>query len=152
MKKLFLATFILVALAFTASAQTEKGTKLFGGNAGFMSHDGNTQWNLSPEVGTFVKDNFAIGAFLDIMDFGDGSMTNLGAYVKPYFGKAENGKMFAKAMLGSMDSDFSYGAGLGYAAFLNKSVALEFGANYDKIGDMKGMFGLGIGFQIHFKK
>lgn len=152
MKKLFLATFFLTAFAFTASAQTEKGTKLLGGSAGFMSSDGNTQWNLSPRVGTFVKDDFAIGAFLDIMDRGMGSVTNLGAFVKPYFGKADNGKMFAKASVGSMDSEFSYGAGAGYAAFLNKSVALEFSANYDKIGEMKGMFGLGIGFQIHFKK
>ena len=60
--------------------------------------------------------------------------------------------MFAKASLGSMDSQFTYGAGLGYASFLNKSVALELGANYQKMGDFPGSFGLGVGFQIHFKK
>jgi hypothetical protein len=152
MKKFLLSTFVFAVMAFAASAQTQKGTMLLGGGAGFSSSDGTTTWNISPSLGTFVKDNFAMGAFLGISDNGGGSVTNLGAYLKPYFGKQENGKMFAKAMLGSMDSEFTWGGSLGYAAFLNKSVALEFGANYDKMGDMPGVFGLGVGFQIHFKK
>ncbi len=152
MKKFLLSTFVLAVMAFAASAQTQKGTMLLGGSAGFNSTDGNTTWNISPSLGTFVKDNLAIGALLSISDYGDGSVTNVGAYLKPYFGKKENGKLFAKAMLGSMDSEFTWGGSLGYAAFLNKSVAMEFGANYDKMGDFPGTVGLGVGFQIHFKK
>ena len=152
MKKVLFTSMMVFAIACSASAQTAKGTWLLGGGANFKSTDGTTVWSLTPELGMFVKDNLAIGGTVGLSGSDGETMTNIGAFVKPYFGKSENGKMFAKASLGSMDSQFTYGAGLGYASFLNKSVALELGANYHKMGDLPGSFGLGVGFQIHFKK
>jgi hypothetical protein len=157
MKKLVFAAFLIVAMISGANAQTEKGTKLLGGGASFASQDGVTWWSINPSYGSFIKDNLAIGAEAMLGGYDGESNWMLGAYAKPYFGGTENGKFFGKAMLGfgdtqSVDAEFSWGASLGYAAFLNKSVALEFGANYSKIGDFKGVFGLGLGFQIHFKK
>lgn len=156
MKKLIFTTLAFVAIAFTASAQTSKGTTLLGGGASFQSQDGTSSWQISPSIGSFVKDNLAIGAAASLGGYDGDTSWQLGAFVKPYFGKADNGKMFLNANLGFGDqtgsTEFAYGAGLGYASFLNKSIALEFSGNYNKVGDMKGMFGLGIGFQIHFKK
>jgi hypothetical protein len=51
-----------------------------------------------------------------------------------------------------VDTEVGFGIGAGYALFINRSVALEFGANYTKAGDSDGIFGIGIGFQIHYKK
>lgn len=157
MKKLLLAAFFFAAMSFSANAQTEKGTKLLGGSAGFTSQDGSTIWSINPSYGSFIKDNLAIGAEAMLAGYDGESVWMLGAYAKPYFGGSDNGKFFGKAMLGlgdaeSMETELSWSAGLGYAAFLNKSIALEIGANYNKTGDFKGMFGLGVGFQIHFKK
>lgn len=50
-----------------------------------------------------------------------------------------------------VDSDFGFGAEAGYALFLNKSVALEFGVNYNRMNDFD-VIGVGVGFQIHFRK
>ena len=67
------------------------------------------------------------------------------------------GKFFVEPNVGAVgasevDTELTYGGRLGYALFLNKSIGLEFGAGYQKTGDLPGTMGLNVGFQIHFKK
>lgn len=67
MKKLILSIAVLSGLAFTTQAQTEKGNIILGGNVGFNSSkaEGTSKsdvgFNMVPNVGYFLNDNFAIG-------------------------------------------------------------------------------------------
>ena len=162
MKKLVLIAFVCTAMAFTASAQTEKGTWLLGGTAGFTSQGDLSYWNVSPDLGYFIKDKWALGgrASIDGYDNGVDNTTSwtFKAFVRPYFGESEMGKFFVDARVGfdnmgsTADTELTYGGGVGYAMFLNRSIALEFGAGYDKTGDFDGKIAASVGFQIHFKK
>jgi hypothetical protein len=159
MKKVLLAVVILVGLSTVANAQTNKGTWLLGGSAGFANQGSESAWNINPSIGNFIKDNLAIGGEIALAGSSqyDGTATTISAYVKPYFGGSDTNKWFAKAGLGMFKSQymtenkFAYGVGFGNATFLNKSVALEVSANYKKIADIQdGVFDFNVGFQIHF--
>lgn len=156
MKKILLV--MLMIAGFTAArSQTEKGTYLLGGNALFQSTKGGSNFTMSPNIGYFIAKDVAVGARASLY-VGDGYNSWLiGPFGRYYFADQGNGNFFGQASVnvgGAKDTDteFGYGVGAGYALFLNKSVALEFAANYDKIGDNKGLFGIGVGFQIHLKK
>ncbi|MFC6098599.1 outer membrane beta-barrel protein [Olivibacter domesticus] len=67
MRKLFLTLTAAVALTFAANAQTEKGKLFLGGSVGYNYNKVNgteqsTQgFNITPSIGYFISDNFAIG-------------------------------------------------------------------------------------------
>ena len=67
MKKLILSLTVVVALALSANAQTEKGKWILGGAAAYESGksgaDAKASQSLSiiPNIGYFVSDNFALG-------------------------------------------------------------------------------------------
>lgn len=67
MKKLFLTLTTAVALTFAAKAQTEQGKLFLGGSVGYNYNkingtDRSSQgFNITPNIGYFVSDNFAIG-------------------------------------------------------------------------------------------
>jgi hypothetical protein len=67
MKKVILSLVAVVALAFGANAQTDKGSMFIGGTLGFSSEkvegadESATAFEIAPRFGYFVADNFAIG-------------------------------------------------------------------------------------------
>ncbi len=64
MKKIILSIAAVVAFAFSAEAQTRKGTILLGAGSDLT----NTAWtdlSISPKVGFFVQDGIAIGALVN---------------------------------------------------------------------------------------
>ena len=68
MKKVILSLVAVVALAFGANAQTDKGSMFIGGSLGFSSDkeaapnaESLTTFNIAPRFGYFVADNIAIG-------------------------------------------------------------------------------------------
>ncbi len=161
MKKLFaLACFFLIFALQNLSAQTEKTTWLLGGAAYFESRDNENLININPNVGYFFANNFAGGVNAGFASFSGNSFYQFGPFGRYYIGKSERGKFFAQASYSfnkftgnnSPQSASGYGAKLGYAAFLNKSIGLEIAGAYNKIEGNKGFFGINVGFQIHFRK
>ncbi len=139
------------------SAQTEKGTYLLGGGASFQTSDGNSAFTLSPNVGYFFINNFAAGLRLSVYATDGYHAYTVGPFARYYFGTSTSGKFFGQAGINvggakNTDSEVGVGVGVGYALFLNKSIALETAAYYDKTGHSKGLFTLGVGFQIHLRK
>ncbi|WP_028295383.1 outer membrane beta-barrel protein [Olivibacter sitiensis] len=67
MKKLLLTAVAALAISFGAKAQTEQGKIILGGSVGYSydhlnGSDANTQsFNVTPNIGYFISDNFAIG-------------------------------------------------------------------------------------------
>ncbi len=156
----------VIASVFTLSAvnaQTSKGTLLLGGQASFNANTtsgGGSYFIASPQIGGFVADNVAVGAAADLATGGGSTAYSIMPFVRPYFGGSDAGKFFAQAKAGlagtsgegGSDTNFGYGAGVGYAIFLNQSTALELGVNYASFGSGTGVISVGVGFQIHFKK
>jgi hypothetical protein len=153
------STLLIISLVIGTTqlcAQTERGTLMLGGNASLQATDDVSVFIFNPNVGVFVANNFAVGLQASIVSSEGSSAWALGPYGRYYFGKNEKGKLFGQGTIslsGSDGSDPSFGGGLtgGYAFFLNKSIALEVAASYFRIDD-SGLFVLGAGFQIHFKK
>ena len=157
MKKTFLALIFVAAGMMSANAQTEKGTILLGGNISFQTSDGTSVFSATPNIGFFIGNNVAIGMQLNLLTGEGFTAWALGPFVRGYFAGSDKGKFFAQGGINiggatGVDTEVGFGIGAGYALFLNQSVALEFGANYTKAGDSDGIFGIGIGFQIHYKK
>ncbi|QNL48911.1 outer membrane beta-barrel protein [Olivibacter sp. SDN3] len=67
MRRLFLTLTTAFALAFSANAQTEQGKLFLGGSVGYNynkvngSDHSSQGFNITPNIGYFVSDNFAIG-------------------------------------------------------------------------------------------
>lgn len=157
MKKAIFITALLVAGFTSANAQTEKGTLLLGGNLSFQTAEGSSVFIATPSVGVFAWNNVAIGAQFTLFTSDGTSAWAFGPFVKGYFAGSEKGKLFGQFGLNvgggeNADTEVGFGLGAGYAIFLNRSIAIDIGASYNKAGDADGIFGLGAGFQIHFKK
>lgn len=161
MKKLLTLTAVIV-LAIAANAQTEKSNWLLGGGIGFSSTSvsgggSSSIFSLSPNAGYFFTDNFAGGAMLEVISGGGNTVWSAAPFVRGYFGKSTSGKPFAQVGVGfggasgGGSTSTSFLGKAGYAFFLNKSVALELAANYTSQSGAS-VFGIGAGFQIHFKK
>jgi hypothetical protein len=155
MKKIFCIVVALAALSFSALAQTEKKTLMLGGSIAFQSSEGSSVFIANPNIGYFLGDNVAVGAELNLITSEGTTFWGVGPYLRGYFGKSTNGKFFLQAGFsfagGEGDSNTAFSGKAGYALFLNKSIALEMAAN---ILTQEGatLFGLGAGFQIHFKR
>ena len=159
MKKLILLFSIsTIFICTNTKAQTEKGTFLLGGGAAFQTSDHNSSFTMNPNVGVFFMNNVAAGAQLIlVLAENDYHAVAFGPFLRGYFLGSDRGKLFAQGGFnvgGSSNSDASIGfsIGAGYAFFMNKSTALEFSAFYNKLGDDDGIFSIGVGFQIHYKK
>lgn len=157
MKKILFVTAFIIAGIVSANAQTEKGTLLLGGDVSFQTSDGNSVFIAKPAIGYFVARNLAIGGQFNLLA-GDGYTSwALGPFVRGYFAGNEKGKFYGQLGLNvggasGTDTEIGFGIGAGYAIFLNQSIAINLGLAYDKTGDSEGIFGIGAGFQIHFKK
>ncbi len=156
MKHLGLTLLFSLAFIAAASSQTDKGTVLLGGSMAYTTTDGNGSFIATPNVGYFVIDNaVVIGKLTTIIQEGSTSWA-FGPTVRLYFLESNFGSMFGQLGInvgGGTDSKTQVGweIGGGYAVFLNESIALEGIVNYTRTGE-KGVFALGIGFQIHYAR
>ena len=171
MKKIFIATaLLLTVISFTASAQTDKGDWLVGGQLAFNTTSGNSSFTLAPSAGYFFGKNFAAGSELTLSfsKLGDSKTTavGIGPFARYYFElKDPKFKPLVHASFGfvSITDKFlnqkttntatSLFIGAGGAYFINDNVALEgvMGYNNTKVENEKaeGGFLFRIGFQIH---
>ncbi len=169
---LFVFSFLL--LSQLAISQTSKKSWLVGGSATFSStKEGditNTVIDVSPRVGYFIANNFAVGMNVTInatSDDGNKTSTNsFGPYVRYYFASlGKNAKLFgnAQGIFGTENEGLGsskltgYGIAAGPAFFLNSHVALEFAVSYTStkagVESVKdNTVALNAGFQIHFGK
>lgn len=155
MKKTF-ALLAFVVITVVSQAQTEKGTWLLGGNISFTQQEDQSYFNLSPDLGYFIAPNVAVGIDASL-NTGEGYTSwAIGPFGRYYFTQNTQGKPFAglSFLVGgftSADTYTGFGAEAGYALFLNRSVALEFGLQYQRMEELD-IIQAGVGLQIHFKK
>ena len=172
MKKVILSLAIIVIAVVSANAQTEKGTWLVGGSAGFHSvkdgsSDAVTSVTIAPSAGYFVGKDVAVGAAIQFATVNKNYTTFAFApFVRYYFAPlGDHAKLFVNGTFGlgtvkgyqSSSVGFStFEFSAGPAFFINKSVALEvalaYGQNKFKGSDATKDLGLKVGFQIHLGK
>jgi len=174
MKKLLFVACLLQIVQF-ANAQEgpiAKGTVMANGGLAFFAGDGTTQFSLTPTIGFFVADNFAIGGAVGVSVNKIGEVKNnsfgLGPFARYYIGKTatkpfvvgEVNFLSNKAKSASGDEVKSNGTsflfGLGFAAFVNETVAIEglSGYNYTDYNTAEGTggFALRFGFGLYFNR
>ncbi|HPH99141.1 MAG TPA: outer membrane beta-barrel protein [Chitinophagaceae bacterium] len=149
MKKLFLIAGITLGLS--ASAQTEKGSWMVGGNIGGLNLGfGKSITNFSIAVNPiglyFITDNLGIGgrALLGV-DNTSGGGTSVSTFkfgiaptLRYYFTEMGKGKIFGEAAVdlegsstsGTSTTTTGFSIGAGYNYFFNPHVALEAGLRY----------------------
>jgi hypothetical protein len=177
MKKLIFAA-ILMTSAFVASAQTQKGQWLVGGNASFKSEkfgDGDANkailFQFNPNAGYFFMNNLAGGVRFNygstkIKSESDAT-TNLlvGPFVRYYvIPHADKVNVFVDGSYGwgstgghDKANVNGYAFSAGPALFLSPTVALELALsyssyNYKGTAPWDNTFGVNVGFQIHLGK
>ena len=162
--KNFIIICLLTVFAFVkyGNAQTEKGTFLLGGNVSYQLVDKQYFLNISPNIGYFVAKNISIGLFSSLEKQNLLSDLLIGPNVRVYFLTSELGSFFAggtylynyiHAPALPFEGSFNgFNTSLGYAMFLNRSIAVELSANYEKLEERSSNLYFGIGFQVHFKK
>ena len=171
MKKNLLGLLAFTMIGLAASAQTEQGNYLVGGNFAINTAKNDTRVTLTPTVGYFFINNFAGGANVDLTYSKAGSnkstIFGIGPFARYYLGTL-NIRPFAHANLnftsnrsknsaGSTTLNGSnYFLGAGLAAFINRNVAVEGLAGYSRTNyshlSGSGGFNLRIGFQIYLSK
>lgn len=171
MKKILLAG-MLMATTF-AQAQTEKNSVLIGGGFALQTGSGNSQFSINPTVGVFAADNFLLGGTLSFNNQKLGSVKSsefgIGPFARYYFGNTstkpfvvgEFDFLSSKTKQSSTASEIKTNGtrfliGLGFAAFVNETVAVEgvSGYSYNKFKnvDGNGGFTLRLGFGIYFNR
>jgi hypothetical protein len=147
-------------------AQTEQGSIMIGGTAGFMSSkvgdaDAIIAVDVAPMIGFFVIDKLAVGGNLEFAYLKDG-FTSFGIQpmVRYYFIGTGNVRPFGQGQfewstfklegLDQSQNGLGFGAGIGADFFLNSNVAIEALFGYDSFKfkdaeDPTGTFGIQIG-------
>lgn len=152
-----IAFVVLMAWTVTSHAQTDQGTALLGGGLLFQTSDGNSVFTASPNVGIFVLNDVAVSASFSLFAAKNTTSWALGPNIRLYLFGSDTGKFITQVGVNvggarNSDTDFGFDVGAGYAVFLNESIALELLAKYTKTGDIKGIFSMGLGFQIHYDR
>jgi hypothetical protein len=180
MKKLsiFLAVCFFTALSFYSTAQTQQGNVFVGGNIAnlqlILSAPNTFSINVTPTVGWFTRDNFALGAygnFSAVVEKGGGTGYTYGGggltrfYSGSGTGLVNHGRFFGEASigvsaLGGNRGSYAFGlfsVGAGYSYFVTPSVGLETVVHY--AGDEQFNNGyyahtinLAFGFQIYLPR
>lgn len=157
-----LCLLLLVAFASSLDAQIQKGSVLLGGMVGInnVNEDGSsgTVINVSPQVGFFLSNRFALGASLDFT-FQTGDAVDevvslaLLPFARFYFNDSGMSRFFAQLDVGTQIEDFDeiegtppFAAGLGIGAdfFLNDNVAIEALIGYRRVQDFEADFGVNV--------
>lgn len=165
---LFLATLVVLCLA--ASAQTEKGDWMVGGNINLRTNKNNSLVAILPSAGYFFANNFVAGASFNLSfeKTGDAKSNTqaVGPFARYYFNlKSSDFKPFLHAEwnIGNINTTVPFSKtsnttsnfllGAGGAFFINSNVALEgvAGFAHSKVqGDSpENGFAFRIGFQVH---
>ncbi|MGE5109184.1 MAG: outer membrane beta-barrel protein [Sphingobacteriales bacterium] len=171
MNKIIIALSLLFSVVFfNASAQTDRGDWLVGGQLAFNTTSGDNSFTLAPSAGYFFGKNFAVGSeiTLSFSKLGDAktSIVGFGPFVRYYFELKD--PKFKPLIHASFDvlsvtdktpidkttnTATSFFIGGGGAYFINDNVALEgvLGYNNTKVENLsaEGGFLFRIGFQIH---
>jgi hypothetical protein len=182
MKRTRLLTLALTALFFgtTAVAQTQKGNLMVGSDLtdlGFNFQKESTifHFNLDPKLAYFIKDDLALGGYLNFglqTTGGNGTNVNygIGALARYYihdenvrklefskrvrfFGEANAGFGGSNPANGASTNGIQLGIGPGLSYFITPNVALEALLKYDVIigggnSTTSHQLNLGLGFQI----
>ncbi len=170
-------SFLLMIVAFMATAQIEKGTWLLGANSnlGYNSYTPTSggssvnYFNIGMRSGYFVGENFAVGVNLEYLSASGSSstttITTIGIfaryYMKQVFLGAGYNSLSQSSGSGSSPSWGSIPIELGYVAFITRNIAVEPALVYTMAtdtenGGMPGYSGLpfpaksGFGLRIGF--
>lgn len=182
MQKTILFILTIIIFSNTAYSQITKGNWLVGGSASFSRLQSSstatlqfkqTNFQISPLMGYFVKDKFAVG-LRPSLTYGSNTIANsstiisVGPFVRYYLLKPENifniftegsyayGSITGKGQgTGQRLNTFSFSAGP--VLYFNSSVGLEFIIAYSttKVVGFTGTnneIRFGIGFQFHLEK
>jgi len=171
MKKMVLSAVFCIVMGLLASAQTEKGNWLAGGNVLLNTAKNDTRIMFTPSVGYFFANNLAAGAnvSLDYSKTGTSRSTTwgIGPFARYYFGAANVRPLVhgnidftsTKTKVAGVSNTFTgtnYFLGAGLAAFINRSVALEGLAGYSHTAfehqEGTGGFQLKVGFQVYLSR
>ena len=178
MKKVFLfALFLSVAGMLPSTAQLQKGSVLIGGDlAGFdlgLNEGSTFTMNLTPKIAWFVRDNLALGGYVDFglataKEAGTNVSYGVGGLGRYYFptkdvNVARSTRFFTEANLGiqgvnTPGANSTNGLGLGFgpglAYFVTNNIALETLLKYNGIlgfgsNATSSRLSLNLGFQIY---
>ncbi len=171
MRALFLL--LIICTSTVAFAQVEKGSVFVGGGFAMRTGEGNSQFSFNPTVGVFVSNNFLFGGNLtfDSEKLGEvkSNEFGIGPFARFYFGSSST-KPFvvsefdfvnSRTRQSSASSEIKSNGtrfliGLGFASFINETIAVEgvTGYSYSKFKnvDGNGGFNLRLGFGIYFNR
>ena len=178
MKKLIVILIVCFALfSHKSSAQIQKGNLLVGGDLANLNltlgEGGDFTVRIDPKVAFFIRDNVALGAYLDFIlatAKGSGTTTNYGVgalaryYVNdPKTNALRHGRLFFEGNAGiqgisqrsgSNTTGLGVGIGPGYAYFITPNIGLETLLKYNGIVGFGSRpytsnLNLEIGFQIY---
>jgi len=164
-------TILFLLMASAMQGQTDKGALMAGGNLSLNTNKGSSSFRFNPQLGFFVMDNFAVGGEMN-MDFSKAgtvktSEVGLGPFARYYFGNKQTKPFIVSSTnyvavtskannVDIKSTGWSFLFGVGFAAFLNRNIAVE-GitgyryANYSNT-DGAGGFNLSLGFQLYFAR
>ncbi|MDB5276236.1 MAG: hypothetical protein JWR61_1191 [Ferruginibacter sp.] len=177
MQKTILSVLTIIIFSKAVSGQVTKGSWLVSGSANYSRLQSSseaatkfkqTNFQISPTVGYFLKDKFALG-LRPSLSYGSNTIANsntvlgIGPFSRYYFLKPENiFNLFTEGSYsygtitgGQRLNTFSILAG--QVVYFNSSVGLEFTVGYSttKIVDYSGTnneIKVGIGFQFHLEE
>jgi hypothetical protein len=169
MKKLLFL--LLAGISLGAHAQTEKGNIMVGGQLNLNTNEDGSEFRFNPQLGYFFANNFAAGGQFSFDFSKAGNLRvnefGVGPFARYYFGKGQT-KPFLVSTVDYLSTStkannievnsngWSFLVGGGFAAFLNRTVALEgiIGYRYADYSNSSGSGGLNLslGFQLYFGK
>lgn len=181
MKKIIGLLLITSALiANKSNAQIEKGSYMVGGDIANLNFDlgstGRFSVNIDPKVAWFIKDNTAVGAYVNFgLQTSKGGTTAtsygvgaLGRYYinDPKTNVLKHGRLFFEGNVGIQGQSITnggsttglgFGAGPGYAYFITPEIGLETLLKYNGIAGFgsttySNNVSLNVGFQIYLSK
>jgi hypothetical protein len=171
MKKNVVSVLVFLMIAGAASAQTESGNWLIGGNLNLNTAKNSTQVGINPTVGYFFANNFAAGGTINFSHSraGDNRSTTfgIGPFARYYFGSSMvrplihanvdfNSTKFKTPLDTHSENGTDFFVGAGLADFINRNVALEALAGYYHAAisgqEGSGGFNLRIGFQVYLSR
>ena len=140
------AALILLFVSTHAISQTEKGSTLVGGALSLQTTKNNSNFVVTPNIGFFAANNFAMGGSLNLnfSKLGElkSNQVGVGPYLRYYFGKTQTKPFvvtegnFLSTKYEAIDpvsnlktekssTGVGFLVGLGFAAFVNDVVAVE---------------------------